>query len=1322
NSALDQIVFPDWAIEDCETPDGDTGTCTSIYSCKPILDFLEKVPQPISLKVRSLLRSYTCGYEGRTVNVCCPPKPIKIPKSEALTLLPPPDVKKHKNVDLLPENCGILDTTERIVYGNKTGLFEFPWMALLSYQTKRGPDFLCGGTIINNRYILTAAHCISNKLLGVRVGEHDINSPIDCEELDGERICAPPYKDMSVEKVIRHPQYDKRVHTNDVALLRVPPMNFSFENIQPICLPLGKARNYNFTNRNVVVTGWGTTEDKSSSSVLLKAELPVVPLEECQNIYVNIVPVTYRQLCAGGSTKSDSCTGDSGGPLHVAMMLHGDVRFVQQGIVSFGPSRCGRYKWAIEDEGCRTPDRGVGTCITIYKCKPMMDLLEQVSQPIPSKVSNLLKSYHCGFDGNQPKVCCPNKPINVPGLNVVQVSAPPPPDVSRHRNIKLLPYNCGLMDTTNRIVYGNKTSLFEYPWMTLLSYRTQRGPDFKCGGTIINEKYILTAAHCITNLKFSLLGVRIGEHDISTSVDCEITREGEKICSPPHQDLAIEEIIPHPDYNSKAYTNDIGLLRVATPMTITLENIKPICLPVDQARNYNFTNQNVVVTGWGATETGRSSPILLKAGLPIVPLKECQKKYDNVAKLNHRQLCAGGTTKSDSCAGDSGGPLHVLMRLHEDQRFIQQGIVSFGPRDCGHSGFPGVYTRVDYYMDWILNNMKPNINLLPKNCGVLDTSEKIVFANKTNLLEFPWMVLLSYKTCKETATPRGPDFKCGGTIINDKYILTAAHCITELRFPLLGVRIGEHDIRTRIDCEDTYCAPPYQDLAIEKIIPHPQFSTKSLTYDIGLLKVAPMNLSLDNIKPVCLPVDKARFYDFTNKTKVVVAGWGITETGQTSPELLKAELPIASSEQCRNIYGDMKITINYRQLCAGGSTESDSCGGDSGGPLHVVDVLYDDQRLVQRGIVSFGPRKCGRNNERLSGGDPCRTPNHESGTCLSIRSCKPMLDLLATIPQPLSPKARTFLKSYQCGSERKTPKVCCPSNPILLDQNDPAKQPPDVSRHRNINLLPKDCGHLDTLDKIVNGNKTGLFEFPWMALLSYKTRFGPRFKCGGTIINNRYILTAAHCLTNLKFSLLGVRVGEHNINTKVDCESYEYGENICAPPYQDLSIEEIIPHPQYVHKAFPNDIGLLRVTPIDLSLENSRPVCLPLAENRNYNFTSRNVIVTGWGITETGYPSPELLKALLPVIPFEECKENYKNIVALNDRQMCAGGKKSKSDSCGGDSGGPLHAFGSLHGEPRLVQQGIVSFGPRDCGREPVPGVYTRVAFYMDWILDNIKP
>lgn len=115
------------------------------------------------------------------------------------------------------------------------------------------------------------------------------------------------------------------------------------------------------------------------------------------------------------------------------------------------------------------------------------------------------------------------------------------------------------------------------------------------------------------------------------------------------------------------------------------------------------TGQRLSVVGWGKTETGRYSPVKLKLKVPIVSESNCNRMF-NRAGVNVRtsQLCAGGEKDKDSCNGDSGGPLLAEV----NQRFYIEGIVSFGAV-CGTEGWPGIYTRVSRYRDWIEGNIRP---------------------------------------------------------------------------------------------------------------------------------------------------------------------------------------------------------------------------------------------------------------------------------------------------------------------------------------------------------------------------------------------------------------------------------------------------------------------------------------------------------------------------------------------------------------------------------------------------------------------------------------
>lgn len=94
--------------------------------------------------------------------------------------------------------------------------------------------------------------------------------------------------------------------------------------------------------------------------------------------------------------------------------------------------------------------------------------------------------------------------------------------------------------------------------------------------------------------------------------------------------------------------------------------------------------------------------MLLRVSLPLVSNARCAEVYKkNNVVITANQICAGGSNGRDSCAGDSGGPLMSL----DNVKMVQFGIVSFGPKPCAIQGSPGVYTKVQAYMDWILDNM-----------------------------------------------------------------------------------------------------------------------------------------------------------------------------------------------------------------------------------------------------------------------------------------------------------------------------------------------------------------------------------------------------------------------------------------------------------------------------------------------------------------------------------------------------------------------------------------------------------------------------------------
>ncbi|XP_001656656.2 melanization protease 1 [Aedes aegypti] len=271
-----------------------------------------------------------------------------------------------------------------------------------------------------------------------------------------------------------------------------------------------------------------------------------------------------------------------------------------------------------------------------------------------------------------------------------------------------------------------------------------------------------------------------------------------------------------------------------------------------------------------------------------------------------------------------------------------------------------------------------------------------------------------------------------------------------------------------------------------------------------------------------------------------------------------------------------------------------------------------------------------------------------------------------------------------------------------------------------LKLLPRYCG-LSISDRLVGGKYAQLFEYPWIALLQYDHDGEIEHGCSGTLINNRYVLTAAQCLANrTDFQLLNVRLGELDKSQYLDCSVYETGdeaEKDCADPADDYGVETIRIHPEYNHETFQNDIGLIRLNRDVVMHDNTNPICMPIATSVRSATTSKLVGI-GWGTCGTQQSSNLLQKSLLTPVDSVECNRALSAgqiEMQVSAAQICA------TRFTGMDIGGPIGAvMPHSHAGPKFVQVGIASGAVGYCERENVPGVYVRVANYMDWILDTI--
>ncbi|XP_067616859.1 serine protease easter isoform X1 [Eurosta solidaginis] len=368
---------------------------------------------------------------------------------------------------------------------------------------------------------------------------------------------------------------------------------------------------------------------------------------------------------------------------------------------------------------CTTPNERSGSCVFLQNCKILYNIF--LYQPISDVNRMYLSQSQCGYLNGNVLICCPD-PTSI-SFVPTKTTVRPTPSPQTSKKILILdkaskftaheklprPGECGQM-TSSRIYGGNKTKIDEYPWMVLIEYKKPFNlSGHHCGGSLISSRYVVTASHCINGKAlpsdWRISNVRLGEWDTNTTPDCEIDVLGEKDCAPPHIDVPIEKTIPHPKYDpdslSQAY--DIALLRLKNTVEFS-DFVRPICLPMNNnLRTSTFDNMIMDVAGWGKTESKSSSNVKLKAELTGVPLEKCRKVYrPESILLEGTQMCAGGKQGVDSCRGDSGGPLIGLgTTSNGNTYYFLIGIVSFGPSICGLEGWPGVYTRVGHFVDWI---------------------------------------------------------------------------------------------------------------------------------------------------------------------------------------------------------------------------------------------------------------------------------------------------------------------------------------------------------------------------------------------------------------------------------------------------------------------------------------------------------------------------------------------------------------------------------------------------------------------------------------------